>query len=287
MEGENSKLHPFARGYARISLHLFFEDLKRRNPFQEAARRARRLKNPWPAPYGEIPVLWSAPAMAKLCLQFLRGFEGDLVLRNLSFLGELPLPLKLPFYVEDRADNIPNRCDHEGSPTRSVLVFKEGRPKALAVDKRLASELAVRSTGHCRRESFQSAPTIGFWTPRLRPELGQERPGSQLMEELQWGISVQDLEVLHFHPQTAEIRLRLTQLFLVHHGAEGESIAPVELSMNLIDLLQSLSGFSDDSRTEGFHVTKNQQRFLTEVTTPSALSHPISIPGSVPASHYW
>ena len=136
--------------------------------FQTAVRNSIVSNSRWPVPSGDIPVLWSPRALAKLFLQFLRAFEGDMVLGNLSFLTSLPFPLELPFQVEDSPDpaNIP--CDHEGSPTRQVTLFNEGRPKALACNNSIAEQLAVSSTGHCRRESFQSTPTVGFWNPRIR-----------------------------------------------------------------------------------------------------------------------
>jgi predicted Zn-dependent protease len=272
--------HHFER--CSSSIEGLFQELKAQE-LGAAVRRSLASVAPWPAPQGEIPILWSARALSKIQLQFLRAFEGDLVLGNLSFLTDLRLPVSLPFAVEDRPDTERLACDNEGSPRRTVTVFNQGRPKALACNNRIAQQLAVPSTGHCRRQSFQSAPTVGFWNPRVVAF----ETAPQFERGLDWGLSVHDVDVLHHDLATGEITLRLRDTCLVHQGEEGEPVESVVIKANLIGLLQSLEHFSADSQTIGLSVIKNQQKFITEVSTPRAISRPLLIPGTVPTSHYW
>ena len=273
----------FTHDFSLPSIDRFFDELRTRNRLAERVRRALRIRTPWPAPRGELPVVWSARATAKLCLQFLRAFEGDLVLRNLSFLNETSLPLELAFGLEERAPGGDGRCDHEGSRLRPGSIFRCGRPTALACDNRIAAELSVPTTGHCRRQSFETPSTIGFWSPRLVPSATEP----SLLDGLARGLSVHDFDVIRFNPASGEIRLRLSDVFLVHHGEEGEAVAPIEITMELPDLLQRLERFSALEESQGFFIHKGQQRFLTEVTAPASLSRPIAIPGSVPLANYW
>jgi predicted Zn-dependent protease len=278
--GQEKRLHTFER--CGTSIEGLLRELGSPD-LAAAVRRSAASVAPWPAPQGEIPILWSARALSKIQLQFLRAFEGDLVLGNLSFLTELPLPVSLPFAVEDRPDTDRLACDNEGSPRRPVTVFNQGRPKALACNNRIARQLAVASTGHCRRQSFQTAPTVGFWNPRVVAHRTEDRPESAL----DWGLSVRDVDVVDHDLATGEITLRLRETYLVHQGEEGEPVESVVIRANLIDLLERLEEFSVESETVGLRVTKNQQRFITEVSTPRARSRPLPIPGTVPPSHYW
>lgn len=280
---KDGKLHHFRHETFADQIEKTLSDFTKRNPFQRRIENSIGLLSPWPAPQGNIPVLWSPRALSKLVLQFLRGFEGDLVLGNLSFLTELALPLSLPFSVYDTPDTGRLPCDNEGSPRRKVAVFQEGRPKALACNNSVAEELQVPSTGHCRRESLYAAPTVGFWNPVLHAP----QASGDLLLGMDWGISVRDLDVVRFHPTSGDIELKLTEALLVHHGEEGEWIAPVTISVNLLDLLQGLQQFGEHSETTGLQCAKRQQKFITEVSTPAAMSEPLPIPGDVPLNNYW
>ncbi len=212
----------------------------------------------------------------------MRGFEGDLVAGNHSLLSSLALPLALNFSIADSPESPPSDY-HEGSLRREVQLFDDGMPQAVATTRQVAEMLDTTPTGHCRRESFRDLPTVGFWNPRLKPKLSYD----SLLDKVEWGISVRDVEVIRFSPRTSEIELELRENLLVHHGAEGEPVAPIRLEMKLGELLGSLEAFSATPETVGVMMRKHGQEFLTEVTTPSAVSSPLLLRGQVPLSHYW
>jgi len=274
---------PFREERHRSRILRLLEEIANPTDFKERIERTLNPPPPWPSPRGEIPVLWSARAFSKLCLQFLRAFEGDLFLRSASFLTDLPTPLPLHFRVEDVPDTTYLPVDHEGSPRRTITLFHEGRPKGLACDREIARQLSVPSTGHCRRQSYQTPPTVGFWNPTIR---GHRRT-ENLMKNMEWGLFVDDIHVIKFCPLSTELTFQLRGSRLVHHGEKGEAIEPITLTFPLLDLLQRARLFSEQGQTFGFPIYKHGQSFLTEIVSPEALSDPLAIPGQVPPSNYW
>lgn len=237
----------------------------------------------WPAPRGRVPVLWSARSVAKIQMLFLRAFEGDRVLDHRSFLNEVCLPLDLAFTLEDRPSHSGDEVDHEGSPRKAITFFRDGRPTALACNKKLAAQLEVPSTGHARRQSFDAPSTVGFWHLHLEGKTTRDA----LLPLMQQGISVREIEVLSYDPGSGEVSLKLSEAYLVHQGAEGEPMEPLLLQLPLTELLQSFSEFEKDRPTTGLTTGKERQKIFTEITVPAALSSPLLLPGSVPANHYW
>ncbi len=266
---------------ARGSIRGLIEEVQSAAGLAPAVKASMHAKTRWPAPRGSVPVLWSARAVAKLQMLFLRAFEGDRVLRGHSFLTESDLR-DLAFTLEDRPPAAGEAFDHEGSPRRIVTLLRDGRPTALACNRRVAEELEVTPTGHARRQTFENVATVGFWHPHLE---GLHR-GPALLPAMDHGISVHDFEVLHFDSASGEIELQLNAV-LVHHGAEGEALEPIALRVALLELMGSLREFEETRLTTGLAVGKQSQRVFSEVTAGRALSRPLLIPGSVPLHHYW
>jgi len=265
------------------SVEKLLAALREKETLHGWAQDNTRQTNPWPLPSGEIPILWSAVAFSKLCFPLLRGFEGDLLAGNVSFLSELQTPLKFHFSVEDAPDTGVLLYDHEGSMRKNVTLLENGNPQAVACNREIAEQLSVSPTGHCRRESYDSAPTIGLWSPCVRAK--NRIP--DILRTIAWGLSVHDLDVLKYNPSTADAFIRLRHVFLIHHGEEGELTEPLDLQINLITLLEAAKQFSEESEDTGVIVSKNHTHFVTELSCPAALSDPIPIAGQVPLTHYW
>lgn len=267
---------------ARRSIAGLLEEIRQADTLRTRALEIQEPKTLWPSPSGEIRLLFSAEAFASLVLCFLRGFEGDLFLNTQSFLAHAKGPLPLPFDVEDHADGLSN-VDHEGSPRKRRMLFVEGQPKGLACNAWVANQLSVPSTGHCRRDSYLKGATVGFWSLKV---LGQNVT-TELLKTLDQGLLVQSLEILSFHPASTKFRARLKECYLVHQGQKGERTTPLELSIDLIDLLSACEVFSDRLQATAFPLYKGGVRFLTELETPAALTRPIPVSGEVSANTYW
>jgi predicted Zn-dependent protease len=274
---------PFICDRARGSVAGLLAEIAAVDGVASLVKRSLTPVTRWPAPQGALPVLWSPRSVAKIQMLFLRAFEGDLVVGNRSFLTSLSLPTPLSFTLEDRPMLSGDQVDHEGSERKRTMLWRDGRPTALACNKRVAGQLEVPPTGHARRESFESPATVGFWHPHLEGANARD----SLLAEMERGISVREMEVLAYDPASGEAALRLSDCRLIHHGAEGEPIEPMVLRLPLIDLLASFETFETAQQTTGLATSKQSQHLYTEITTSAALSKPIPLPGSVPLEHYW
>ncbi len=274
---------PFHWERARGSLAGLVSEVSSPLGLGRAVRHSLSAATRWPAPAGDLAVLWSPRSVAKLQMLFLRAFEGDRVLDQRSFLNAAPLPFALAFSLEDRPSGSDVESDHEGSARKRTTFIRAGRPTALACNKELAAQLSVPSTGHARRESFDAPTTIGFW--HLYVEGNQQQEA--LLPQMQQGISVREFEVLSYNPATADVHLNLTEAYLVHQGAEGELMEPLQLEIPLTELLESLQEFEQNPVTTGVTTGKERQKIFTEITAPAALSRKLQLRGSVPANHYW
>jgi predicted Zn-dependent protease len=255
------------------------------NKLPEEIQRRIRLGSTerWPLPEGKLQVAWSSKALAKMLACFIRGFEGDLFLKNFSFLSKAALPLPFQFSIYESPDGNHLGVDHEGRNRKPLIVFDGKRPRALALDSLTADELSVESTGHSRRESFESIPSIGFWHPHLK---GHSEVDS-ILGMMSQGIWVEDLEIDEWDLISGLVSLHFSQTNLVHQGQLGESLEPFAWTLSLTDLLSSMTHFSTQTATCGLFHCKQKQKIFTEYTTPMALSNALKLPGSVPASHYW
>lgn len=267
---------------SRLSPGALIADLQNPIHFKEPIEALLSNAEKWPAPQGELPVLWSAPTFAKLNLHLLRAFEGDLFLSGRSFLTN---PLSLPFHYQIQETLNPNlsSVDYEGSARRAMTILQDGKPRGLACNRSTAAQLSVSPTGHSRRQTFHSPGTVGFWNPKIVPVKSAGDP-LLLMDR---GISVRDIEIHRYSTATGRIDLTLKEAYLVHNGEQGERIEPVRIQASLPQLLQSCHQFSTTSETLGFRVHKQGQDFITEIESPSALSLPVNLPGSVPPNNYW
>ncbi len=247
----------------------------------------RRIKlgstDQWPAPQGPLPVGWSSRSIAKLVDCFIRGFEGDLVLKDFSYLPQLKLPLNFNFSLREKEPLSKESIDHEGSTRKPMIIFDGKKPKGLATDQIVAKELSVAPTGHSRRESFEAPSTISFWHPLMESSSRVNSVLSQMAE----GLWVEEIEIKELDLLSSRATIYFSQVNLVHQGEIGESVEPFSWTLSLIELMGTLTHFSNDTSTTGLFHTKQKQRILTEYTTPDALSAEIFIPGSVPKGHYW
>ncbi len=268
----------FAR--ARHHARDLMTDLASAEGLASAVKRSLQTAPVWPAPEGEVPVLWSAQCVAKLQALFLKAFDAERVLSNRSFLSHLALPAPFKFSLEDVPPQADFTWDHEGNPVRRMPIFRDGKPTVLACTRQTAQQLEVVPTGHARRGAFDAPTHPSFWSPHVVGDTIQDA----LLPSMERGVSVRELEVLTFDSVSAETTLRLTHCFLVHQGQEGERMEPLVLRTSLIDLLASFSEFETKVKTTG--VLGAQSDFL-EITSSASLSKPFPLPGTVPLEHYW
>ena len=275
---EKDGTRTFRETSARRNWKELVNDLKPGQWLGETIALTLRPPPVWPVPDGDIPIYWSPRAVAKICLPFLRAFEGDTLLDGRSLLADWPKDVALPFTIEETP--VP-AIDHEGQVTRPLVLFDGRRPRALLVDKTLAGTFAVESTGHARRGTYRERNEVLSWGAEI---VAAVEAVATLPE---WGLSVRDVELSEVNPRTGRMSLRLRDARLLHHGVEGEAIEPITLEISLLDLMRSWRAFSKDTETFGQMLSKHAVSHLTELKTPGALSPQVRLQGQVPPEHYW
>jgi len=275
---EKNRVQTFRETSARRDWQELLEDLKPTAWLTERIASTLRPAPVWPVPDGDIPIFWSSRAVAKICLPFVRAFEGDRLLEGESLLSHWPKDALLPFLIEESpACSI----DHEGQPTKPLLLFDGRRPRALLVDKTLAAAFSVDSTGHARRRSYREKNHVLSWAAEIVSQV-------EALEGLpEWGLSVRDVDLTSIDPRSGSVHLCLRDARLVHQGVEGEAIEPVTLEIFLVDLLRSWRAFSKSPDIYGQLLYKDQMGYLSELKAPAALSPRVRLPGRVPPQHYW
>lgn len=228
----------------------------------------------WPVPGGKISMLWRPKVFAHLLVPFLEQFESDRFLRAQSLLSALSFPIPLRFTLVDSGG--PD-SDHEGTPKKELVLFADGRPRGLICNRTTALELNVSPTGHCRRTSFDFAPTLGFWGPKLTGVETFESPESTLsngilIEEARFREDLKAIEVKHSR--------------LVHNGQVGEGVEPFILNLGLLDFLKSLHAFSQHVESIGVAFSKGGYKLIADCKIPWAISPEVPSPGQ-PGVVYW
>jgi predicted Zn-dependent protease len=281
VKSETPSLHQWE--CARSSWLSLVEEIQSPDGLVACVKRSLKETVLWPAPNGEMAVLWSASSVAVLHALFLKAFDGERVLSERSFLNALSLPLALTYSIEDSPSAYQPRVDHEGVPTRPTAIFKEGRPTVLSCTNETALALEVAPTGHAYRSSFKARPKSRFWNPKV---LGSKTVDA-VLPLIERGISVREVETVSYNARSGDVVLKLKRCHLIHQGAEGEAVEPVVLHTSLIALLESLTLFETSSKTTGVAFGHSPGVRFVEVTAPAALSRPLPFPGTVPADHYW
>ncbi|MFM8269570.1 MAG: metallopeptidase TldD-related protein, partial [Pseudomonadota bacterium] len=265
-KGDRTRRFKIQRG--RTDLESLSSDLEK--TFLNREQLEKALHQPWPAPHGQVNVLWSASSVAKILLHFL--YQLELLSRNSDFLKQYKKNFpQLSFQLIDNWKQ-GNRIDVEGRPRRETLLVDGGH---------LLGLLNEEVPGFSRRASARDFPITAPWEPAL---FGKERD-SQIRAHLGNGISVHELDILSFQPNTGLISLQINEAALVHQGIEGEYIEPVTLDISLTDLLTSFKLFSDNTTPHPLTWSRSGQQLFVEVTTPEALSPALTFPGTVPLAH--
>lgn len=236
---------------------------------------------PWPAPSGDIPVVWSSTATAKLVLPLLQHFEGDRVLSKQSLLARWP---QTPLSFE--LSEVPLQTqsyDAEGAERKLTHLIAGGFPKNILSNLKTSHQLQTQNSANARRASYHQAPTIGSWCCLLEPR--NERV-ADLLASVDGGIFVEDIQVTEAQ-NPEQLLVHLHDAYLIQGGKIGDAIEPITLKLGVIECCELLDSFSEKSDVVGLKFEKQGQSFLTELVTPQAFSQRIKFHGSVPTSYYW
>lgn len=258
-----------SKAFTQQDLELLLDDVSERLISQDEIEKL--LINPWPSPQGSLPVLWSEKSMgswALLLLQFLTR-ESKTLDQFESFCEGLPT---LKFQI---IDNWKPQLGFDAEGNKRNEVFLVGPQNEIP----FFSDLK----GFSRRSSYEQFPVTVPWQPAL---FGENR-ASSLLKEMKKGVSIQDFDLLHFDTRTAQAKLKINRAYLVHDGKEGDPIEPLEWTVSIFEVFESLELFSDEIRPQPLTWKTANQEFFVEMNAPQGLSQSLNFPGSVPLNYYW
>lgn len=247
----------------------------------EAVKKSVEKKSAWPAPQGELPIYWSAQALAKIALPFVRAFEADLFLKHESFLNETEFPALWPLELRETVDI--GATDLQGTPRAAVTLLKNGKPRGLACDRKSATEMQVEATGHARRQGYRGSSTTGLWNIVVDFAAKKE----ELLECSPWGIWIDDVNVLDSSTKSGVICIEVKSAHLLHEKVRGEAIEPVVFEMAVQDFMGVVEAAGEKLEKFGFEIQKDGQTYVTELQVPQAFTPRFPYPGTVPADTYW
>ena len=238
----------------------------------------------WPAPKGNLAVLWTPEALAAFLEPLTALIEAD---RFLAGGDALPLLAgrdegpELAFSIVDEgAPPEAGGIDQEGNASGPTTLVDRDGVGALATTAALAAVLGRPATGHGRRPGGEGASAPVLWRPRLD---GRER-NATLAATLGNGLVVRRCDV---RVRAGLATVHVIDARLLHGGIAGERIEPFRVRAPYRELLASLRAFGDTRAIVGRRRRKHGHEWITEWQLPEAASLRFPVPGSVPPEHYW
>ncbi len=271
----------FSQHDHQTEIERFWKSSFNENQLLEKLKARFETQAKWPLPEGEVPILISSRALSKILLHLVRGLEADNLLLSRSFLNNENPSRKFCFSLLEcpRKD----QKDQEGEKTKQFALIQEGKFTGLATNQSVAKELELPRTGHGRRMSYRCKPQIALYHSILVPKV--TTPFT--FQSLQKAIWIEDLEIDFFNSKTTFCKLHIPRSKLIHHGDFGENLEAWNWEISLLDLLESVSEFSNQETLHGFSTLKDSSVLPTQITCPDALSTGLPLPGSVPQAYYW
>jgi len=242
---------------------------------------SHKIQTTWPMPQGNLNLVFSSKAFAKLLLPIVESLEADNLLKNQSLLCHRDIPTDWQFSVCDHSPH-PGH-DTEGETRSPVTLVSEGQIFQLVAHRKTAHLLGQAQSGRARRESYQTPTKAVAYCCQISPHNTNQIP----WESLSHAIWVEDLSLHALDAKTGNVTLALDEPYLLHREKHGERLEKVTLSIDLFHLLSQVTSFSPHLSKHGFERDKDGLSFITELETPIALAPHIPIQGTVPSSHYW
>lgn len=265
-----------------LSLEKMEYDLAKKLPqMRKIIERSQKKTKPWPVPQGTISLFFEPEALAPIVMALSRMFEADSFLMEKSFLQGADV-FPPTFSLKDSPLQKRYAYDCEGFPKKPFTLIERGQARGLACNVNYAQEMGVLPTGHSRRMDFEKKPVPLF--SHLKAKFGGNAPPPASSKQ---GISIEDLKISNFDALSLEVSFQTLECRIVHQGEKGERLENFSLTLKVSDLFNSVTCSSENVKTIGFLLSKNGQDFIVEIECPEITCQGISIPGSVPASHYW
>lgn len=219
---------------------------------REAARRTVRMLGARKIATCRVPVVFDPQMAASFIGSLASAFNGDLVLKGASFLGDkLGQQIASPLLTLVDDATLPGALasgafDGEGVPTRRFPLIEDGKLLAFMYDSRSAHKAGTVSTGHAQR-GYSSLPSIG-------PSNLLVKEGASSLEELiapiKKGLFVTSMLGRGANTITGDYSRGANGLW-IENGKLSYPVQEVTVAGGLIDMLQSIDAVGSDLTMRG------------------------------------
>ncbi len=220
----------------------------------EAAERAVRSLKARSMESTVLPCILEPYVTVKFLGLLARMVDGEAVLKGKSLLGdkagqEVARPVLSVVDDATRSDGLASfPFDDEGVPTRKLSLVEAGRLKGFLYDNQTAHKAGLASTGHARRMSYRSLPSIS--PSNLSISAGQVDDHT-LLESVEEGLYVTDLMGLHTaNPVSGDFSLGAAGL-LIKNGRFTYPVRGMVVAGNMMQLLQDIEAVGNKVRFYG------------------------------------
>ena len=181
-------------------------------------------------------------------------FSAENVLKGKSLLaGKLGSGVASPLLtLRDEGRRVAGRAttpfDGEGTPTRDLIVLREGVVESFLQSLKTANKMSVEPTGNARRGGYSGTPHAGisnFYAVAGKTAADAIRRSSPR------ALAITSLLNLHtIDPISGEFSLGATAVYL-ENGEPRYAVKGITIAGNLVSLLSSIAAVGDDLRFDG------------------------------------
>jgi TldD protein len=239
-----------AGGGGRHEFEFFTDSERWRKHAVQAATEAVNMLSAVDAPSGEMTVILGPGWPGVLIHEAVgHGLEGDFNRKGTSAFSKMMgerVASPLCTIVDDGV--LPGRrgslnVDDEGTPTQQTVLIENGILKGYMQDRMNASLMGQRSTGNCRRESYQHVPM-----PRMRNTYlagGQSTP-EEIIRSVKHGIYATSFPGGQVDITNGNFTFSTSGAYLIENGKLTRALKGATLIGNGPEAMQKVSMVGND-----------------------------------------
>lgn len=237
-------------GGGRYEFEFFTDSDRWRKHAITAATEAVNMLSAIDAPAGEMTVVLGPGWPGVLIHEAVgHGLEGDFNRKGTSAFSKMMgerVASPLCTIVDDGV--LPGRrgslnVDDEGTPTQQTVLIEKGILKGYMQDRMNANLMGQRSTGNCRRESYQHVPM-----PRMRNTYlaGGESTPEEIIRSVKYGIYATSFPGGQVDITNGNFTFSTSGAYLIENGKLTRAIKGATLIGNGPEAMQKVSMVGND-----------------------------------------
>ncbi|WP_338516182.1 metalloprotease TldD [Candidatus Legionella polyplacis] len=251
VEGKNGKRETAQiGGGGRTSYSYFFQNKKAIIYAKEAVKEAITNLDSLDAPAGSMPVVLGPGWPGILLHEAIgHGLEGDFNRKKLSaFSGKIGKQIASKEITIVDNGTLKNKrgsinIDDEGTPSQCTTLIENGILKNYMQDNFNAKLMKTKSTGNCRRESYEYPPIPRMTNTYMLP--GKFDP-KEIIESVKYGIYATNFDGGQVDITSGQFVFSSSKAYLIKNGKISNPIKGATLIGNGIEIMNKISMIGND-----------------------------------------